>query len=185
MDLILRQISNGSDEKAFRQFIKIYADRLYQFAFSFLKKRQLAEEVVSDVFFKVWLNRGNISSIENIKAYLYKATYNTVLNYLSYENRKRSEYADDFPAEIYINPVCPETELINKELKELIDLAVEALPSRCKLIYKLAKIDELKYKEIALLLGISVKTIDNQIAIALKKIGREIILYLESFDENM
>jgi RNA polymerase sigma-70 factor (family 1) len=177
--LLLFRISKGADEKAFKQLFDLYAGRLYQFAFSFLKKKPVAEEVVSDVFFKVWLNRENLVNIENIKGYLFKATYNTSLNYLDEENRKKAISLEGMEVELGVDYICPETQLINKELKEIIDKAIESLPSRCKLIYKMAKVEQMKYKEIAEALDISVKTIDNQLIIAVKKIGEAIHSYLD------
>jgi RNA polymerase sigma-70 factor (family 1) len=177
-------ISHQSDEKAFKKFFDLYANRLHQFAYSFLKNRQIAEEAVADVFFKVWLNRTSLSEIENIKAYLFKATYNTVLNYLDDEKRKKAVSLDDVTVDIATDLISPETKLINKELKEKIERAVESLPPRCKMIYKLAKVEQMKYKEIAELLGISVKTIDHQLTIAIKKIGEEIKLYLNEYGDN-
>jgi len=176
--LLLFRISKGADEKAFKQFFDLYAGRLYQFAFSFLKKKQFAEEVVSDVFFKVWLNRENLVNIENIKGYLFKATYNTALNYLDEENRKKLLLLEGMEVDLSVDYICPETQLITKELKEIIDKSIDSLPSRCKLIYKMAKVEQMKYKEIAEVLDISVKTIDNQLSIAIKKIGEAVQSYL-------
>ena len=178
IEILVGQISQFSDQKAFKQFFDWYANRLFEFAFSFLKSKQLAEEAVADVFFKVWLNRETLPSIENIKAYLFKATYNTTLNYLNEEKRRKVIGLDDIKVDLGVDHICPETELITKELKGRIDLAIESLPPRCKLIYKLAKVEQMKYKEIAALLDISVKTIDHQLSIAIKKIGEEIREYL-------
>ena len=76
--------------------------------------------------------------------------------------------------------------MISTELKEAIGRAIDHLPERCKLIYSLAKIEQLKYKEIAQILDISVKTIDHQLTIAIHKIGLEIQQYLneQSSSEN-
>jgi len=74
--------------------------------------------------------------------------------------------------------------LISKELKEAIGKAIDHLPERCKLIYSLAKIEQLKYKEIASILDISVKTIDQQLSIAIRKIGDEIQRYLNDNDKK-
>jgi RNA polymerase sigma-70 factor (family 1) len=178
LKILLWRIANMSDEKAFKQFFEIYADRLYQFAFSFLKNKQIAEEAVADVFFKIWLMRTTLPKIDNIKAYLFKATYNTTVNYLDDEKKRKAIGLDDIKVELDIDRICPETELINKELKGKIEQAIESLPPRCKMIYKLAKVERMKYKEIAELLDISVKTIDNQLTIAIKKIGEEIKTYL-------
>ena len=182
--LLLWRISCQSDEKAFKQFMNLYSGRLYRFAFSFLKNKQVAEEVVADVFFRIWLKRTNLSNIENIKAYLFKAIYNTALNYLDEASRRKAVSLDEMEVDLDMDRICPETKLINKELKGKIDQAVESLPPRCKLIYKLAKVEQMKYKEIAGLLEISVKTIDNQLAIAIKKIGEEIKLYLSQGGNN-
>lgn len=134
--------------------------------------------MVSDVFFKVWLNRKDLIKIENVKAYLFKATYNTTLNYLDEVKRKKAVSLDDVEVDLGVDRICPETKLINKELKEIIEKAIESLPPRCKLIYKMAKVEQMKYKEIAELLDISVKTIDHQLTIAIQKIGEVIKLYL-------
>ena len=83
-----------------------------------------------------------------------------------------------------IDLICPETELITNELRELIEQAIEGLPPRCKLIYKMAKVEQMKYKEIAELLEISVKTINHQLSIALRKIGEVIKNYLQEQDDE-
>ncbi|MCY1719372.1 RNA polymerase sigma-70 factor [Prolixibacteraceae bacterium Z1-6] len=177
--ILQTKISVEDDERAFKQFFDLFAGRLYQFAFSFLKNKSVAEEAVSDVFFKVWLNRSELVNIQNVKAYLFKATYNTSLNYLDEIKRKKAISLEDIEVDLGIDLLCPETELINQELKELIDAAIEDLPSRCKIIYKMAKVEQMKYKEIGELLEISVKTINHQLSIALKKIGEAIKTYLQ------
>lgn len=171
---ILSQISYAEDEREFKQFFDLYAGRLYQFAFSFLKNKSLAEEAVSDVFFKVWLNRANLVNILNIKAYLFKATYNTSLNYLDDIKRNKALSLEEVDVDLSIDQICPETEMINNELKNIIEKVIESLPPRCKLIYKMAKVEQMKYKEIGELLDISVKTINHQLSIALKKMGEVI-----------
>lgn len=182
IELLLWRIANQSDEKAFKEFFNLFADRLYQFAFSFLKSTHLSEEAVADVFLKVWISRTGLTNIENIKAYLFKAAYNTSLNYLDDAKRREAENLEYLDVGLGVDRICPETKLIQKELKDKIDKAVETLPPRCKLIYKLAKVEQMKYKEISDLLGISVKTIDNQLSIALKKIGDELKSY---YDEGI
>lgn len=183
-ETLLYRIIKQEDEKAFRQLFELFAGRLYQFAFSFLKNKLLAEEAVSDVFFKFWLNRFSLSTDLNIKAYLFKATYNTALNYLDEERRKSAISLDEIHVDLGVDFICPETKMINIELKVVIDRAIESLPPRCKLIYKMAKVEEMKYKEIADLLNISVKTIDHQLSIAVRKIGEVIQGYLQTNDCN-
>ena len=175
---LLKKISFEEDERSFKRLFDIFAGRLYQFSFSFVKSKSVAEEVVSDVFLKVWINRSELVNIQNIKAYLFKSTYNTSLNYLDEMKRKNAVSLDDLEVDLGVDLICPETELINKELKSIIEQSIEDLPPRCKMIYKLAKVEQMKYKDIGELLDISVKTINHQLSIALKKIGETIKSYL-------
>ncbi len=175
---LLKKISFEEDERSFKRLFDIFAGRLYQFSFSFVKRKSVAEEVVSDVFLKVWINRSELVNIQNIKAYLFKSTYNTSLNYLDEMKRKNAVSLDDLEVDLGVDLICPETELINKELKSIIEQSIEDLPPRCKMIYKLAKVEQMKYRDIGELLDISVKTINHQLSIALKKIGETIKSYL-------
>ena len=175
---LLDRISLEGDEKAFQQLFELYVDGLSRFSISILKNKELAEEAVSDVFFNVWVHRSKLSQIENFKAYLFASVRNTSLNYLEKEKRSKAIQLEDLSVTILIDEICPESELISKELREAIGRAIDHLPERCKLIFSLAKIEQLKYKEIAQILDISVKTIDNQLAIAMKKIGEEILNHL-------
>ncbi len=175
---LLKKISFEEDERSFKHLFDLFAGRLYQFSFSFVKSKSVAEEVVSDVFLKVWINRSELVNIQNIKAYLFKSTYNTSLNYLDEMKRKNAVSLDDLEVDLGVDLICPETELINKELKSIIEQSIEDLPPRCKMIYKLAKVEQMKYKDIGELLDISVKTINHQLSIALKKIGETIKSYL-------
>jgi RNA polymerase sigma-70 factor (family 1) len=179
---LLDRITEKGDEIAFRQLFELFTPRLFRFAFSILKNKELAEEAVSDVFFKVWIHRNKLAGIENFKAYLFVSARNTALNYLDKEKRMKAIQLEDLIVPLQIDEICPESELISKELKEAIGKAIDHLPERCKLIYILAKIEQLKYKEIAQILDISVKTIDHQLTIAIKKIGCEIKAYLEEKD---
>lgn len=181
---LLDRISLNGDEMAFQQLFSLFSKGLSRFTNSILKNKELSEEVVSDVFFKIWLHRIKISEIENFKAYLYTSARNISLNYLNKEKRDKAVLLEDIIVPLPINEICPESELISKELKEAIGRAIDHLPERCKLIYSLAKIEQLKYKEIAQILDISVKTIDQQLSIAIRKIGDEIQRHLNDNDKT-
>jgi RNA polymerase sigma-70 factor (ECF subfamily) len=177
---LLHRISEKGDELAFRELFNLLANGLYRFSFSILKNKELAEEAVSDVFFNIWVHREGISKIENFKSYIFTSARNVSLNYLKREKRYKTIWMEDVKVPLLMDEICPESELITNELKMAIGEAINHLPEKCKLIYSLAKIEQLKYKEIAEILGISVKTIDNQLTIAFKKIGAEIQQYLET-----
>ncbi len=180
---LLNRISENGDEAAFKDLFDLFADGLYRFAFSILKNKQLAEETVSDVFFRIWMRRTSIAKIENFKPYIFTSARNAALNYIAKEKRNNMVWIEDVKVPLLMEDISPETELITRELRDAIAQAIDNLPERCKLIYSLAKIEQLKYKEISSILGISVKTIDHQLTIAIKKIGTEIENYLRDEGE--
>lgn len=168
------KISADSDQHAYAQLYLAYMPYLLRFARSIIKNNELAEEVVSDVFIKVWQNRAELGKIDNLKLYLYVSTKNTALNYLSRHFRKDVISLEEMSLNISMGTYNPEQLLITSEAVKKINLEIQKLPPRCRLIFKLVKEDRLRYNEIARLLNISVKTIDNQMAIALKKISSAI-----------
>ena len=167
---LLARIAAG-DEAAFRQVYVYFYKRLYQFAYALVKTREPAEEIVEDVFVRVWQQRETVISIQNLRVYLYAAVKNSALNYLSQKARQSiTEPFDHIHIGVEGSAGTPEQILITAEMHQKIQRAVEALPPRCKMIFKLVREDGLKYKEIAAILNISVNTIDAQMAIAVKKI---------------
>lgn len=173
--LLLEKISRNNDQLAFRQLFMQYSDRLIVFAMALLHCREEAEEAVSDVFVKIWQNRAQLADIRNINTYLYTAVRNTAYNY-----RERSgPVLEMLPGEyvhVAINAwtASPEEMLISKENLRSIEQAINQLPARCKLIFRLVKEDGLKYREVAAILEVSINTINTQMAIALKKLGEVI-----------
>ncbi len=172
-DLQLK-LCDCNDQHAFAQIYIACMPNLLKFSKSIIKNNELAEEIVSDVFINVWQNRAEIGKIENFKLYLYVSTKNTSLNYLSRHFRKNVISLEEMSMNISMSPYNPEQLLITSEAVNKINFEINKLPPRCKLIFKLAKEDRLKYNDIAQLLNISVNTIDNQMAIALKKISSAI-----------
>ena len=169
-----QSIANKADERAFGQLYMAFMPHLLQFAMSIIKNKELAEEIVSDVFIKLWQNKERLTEVENFKLYLYVSTKNTALNYLSRHFRKDVLPIDEMDVKILSLHFNPEQTLLTTEMATKINIAINTLPPKCKVIFKLVKEDGLKYKEIAHLLNISVKTIDNQMVIALKKIAAAI-----------
>lgn len=174
--LILR-IAEG-DSVAFTSFYDTYFQKVFQFSRYFVKSEPICQEIVSDVFFKMWQNRHKITEIESVEAYLYILTKNKALDYLSSVSRKPS-FADDIPLGIISTDSNPEELLLNKELEKVINTAVEDLPERCKLIFLMIREQGLKYSEIAQILSISEKTINAQIVTAIKKMGSAIHKYFQ------
>lgn len=160
------------DEPAFRELYHIYNKRLHYFALAMVKTREAAEEVVEDVFIRLWSQRATVAQINNLRIYLYTATKNTSLNYLSRKAKEAIvEPFDDIDITLRETGVSPEQIMITAETYQKIRRAVEALPPRCKMIFKLIREDGLRYKEVAEILNISVNTIDAQMAIAIQRIS--------------
>jgi len=169
-----QQIARYDDQHAYKELFKGLYHFLYPFARTIVKEKETAEEVVSDVFIKVWEKRKQLEKVENLKVYLYVSTRNIGINYLERQRRNATFSIDDYQADFTSVYFDPEQMLITADMLALIQKAIDQLPSKCRLIFKLAKEDGLKYKEIAEILNISVKTVENQLAIALNKIGNTV-----------
>jgi RNA polymerase sigma-70 factor (family 1) len=168
---VQKQAAEGN-EGAFKIIYYRFYKKLYLFALSIVKTREAAEEIAEDVFIKIWQQRENLANIQNLRVYLYVATKNTSLNFLSKKaNESITEPFDHINIDLGISDITPEQILITAELQNKIQQEVDALPPRCKMIFKLVREDGLKYKEVSDILNISVNTIDVQMAIAIKKIG--------------
>jgi len=161
----------SNDEAAFTQLYLHFGKRLIHFAVSLVRSKEIAEELVEDVFVKLWANRNQIKEIENLTVYLYVAVKNKSLNVLSQKARELVVAPFDFldtPLDDFASD--PYDIMITSEMLASMHHAIEELPPRCKMIFKLIREDGLKYKEVADILNISVNTIDAQMAIAVKKI---------------
>jgi RNA polymerase sigma-70 factor (ECF subfamily) len=164
------QIALGS-EAALARLHELYCERLEIFARSLVRSREIAEELVEDIFVKLWGNRLKIQDIENLNIYLYVAVKNQSLNYLSRKAKEAVVQPFDH-CSIELNDITssPCDILITKEMSAGIRSAINELPPRCKMIFKLVREDGLRYKEVAEILNISTNTIEAQMAIAIKRI---------------
>ncbi|WP_420826323.1 RNA polymerase sigma-70 factor [Chitinophaga solisilvae] len=175
-----RRIAVYDDEAAYRElFIQCYQP-LQRFANTFVHNDQVAEEIVSDVFIAIWEQRQRLEEILNLKVYLYVSIKNLSLRHLLKQQKKAAISLDELQVDLESHSHDPEQLMITKELLASYEKAVNSLPPRCKLIYKLIREDRLKYKEIAEILNISVKTIDSQLAIALGKIAKAVNVTLKA-----
>jgi RNA polymerase sigma-70 factor (ECF subfamily) len=144
---------------------------LFSFTSGIIKTKPAAEEIISDVFIKIWEKRQDLDLIVNLKVYCFVIAKNLSLNYLEKQKRITTLNIEDFADTLTDTFIDPEQLMITSEMMERIKLAVDALPARCKMIFTLVKENNFKYKEAAEIMSISVKTVENQLAIALKKIS--------------
>lgn len=164
----------AADESALKQLYDQMYKHLFHGAMTITRSRAAAEEIVNDVFVKVWFQRSQLPGINNLDAYLFTITRNLSLDYLRKVSGKAFYNIEE--AELPLLMVGPSAEdsLISGELVKKINEAINNLPPKCRLIFKLAKVDELKYKEVAALLDVSIKTVETQMSIALKKLHQAI-----------
>ncbi len=175
-----RRIALYDDEAAYKEIFFTFYKALVRFGMTFVQDRQTAEEIVADVLIRIWVKRKTLTAIENLRVYLYVSTKNTALNYLSRERRITVLSLDNLNIDFPSAAPNPEQLMITAEMMRRIHQAINSLPPRCKMVFQLVKEDGLPYRDVAEILNISIKTIDNQLAIALRKIGGAINLQLRT-----
>ena len=165
------------DNTAFSQIFQKYYQALYQFAGRFVKDAQTAENIVQDVFVKLWTNRENCLITSSLKSYLYAATRNTALNFLSREKKQLS--TEDLMSDRQDTTANPEEQIIKNEMIDGVHKAIEKLPEKCRYVYLMKRYDDLKYHEIAEILDISINTVKTQMKRALKSLLKN-LAYLKT-----
>jgi RNA polymerase sigma-70 factor (family 1) len=165
-----RQIAVYEDETAYKELFFILFNSLTRFATGIVHSREIAEEIVSDVFIGIWADRAKLNTIDDLQLYIFVAVKNNSVRKAKQLHKRTTVSIDEIDVEMESLYQNPEQRLISAETVTRIEAAINHLPQRARLIFKLAKEDNMRYKDIAALLNISVKTVDNQLAIALKKI---------------
>ena len=172
------------DETAFEQVFKTHFKRLHAYAFTILRDEVEAEEIIQQVFFKLWERKvrkdsfgENLSLTGSVSAYLYRAVHNESLNYLKHQ-KVRSNHQLHVAYNMKNEVEHPAKKVIAGELEKKIHSALNELPEQCRTIFQMSRFDELKYREIADKLGISVKTVENQMGKALKLLREKLVDFL-------
>lgn len=163
------------NEAGFKVLFNTYYSPLVRYAFTFLKDTYGAEDIVQLQFVKLWEKRMELAIHTSLKSFLYTAVHNACLNNIKHEGIKKAHVADVLKTshESQISD-----HLQQKELKQKIDAAITALPPQCATIFKMSRFEELKYQEIADKLGLSIKTVENQMGKALKILREQLKDYL-------
>ncbi|NPA36679.1 MAG: RNA polymerase sigma-70 factor [Chlorobi bacterium] len=168
----------------FREIFYKYHGRLVLYANKFLNDLELSRDVVQDVFYNLWKRPEVLLSDYSIKSYLFKAVKNGALN-----NIRHLKVIHNTPEKLFHDPNSPDyntfnekndplTTLLEEELLEKVEDIIENLPEKCRIIFKLSRQEQLKNKEIADQLGVSVKMVEKQMTKALKVFRKELAEYL-------
>lgn len=167
---LISELCVNSDESSYKEIFTILFPRFRRFAFDFLRSREMAEEVASDIMFMVWENRNRLREVENINVYLMVAVKNRCFTILKQQQASKTVPISVEEINGLVNEVSPEQVYLKSEMERKIRNAINLLPDRCKLIFTMVKEERMSYKEVSEILNISVKTVDAQLVTAMKKI---------------
>ena len=165
---LLSQIKK-SHVGAYKSIFDIYYRDLYFFARKFLENREVAEEIVQDVFIALWENRAVLNIEKSLKSYLFTSVKNRSVNYLK-SRINNIRFVEIDRAESADQSVIADSSLELQELNDLIQKAISSLPPRCREMFHLSRNSGMTYQEIADNLNISKETVKSQISEAIRKI---------------
>jgi len=180
---LLKRMSESSDQRAFEELFNLYYTWLHSVAISIIRKREDAEEIVEDVFLKLWEIREGFGKIENIETYLYTATKNKSYDYYKKSSKVHLvEFETNWKDDEYI--ISPEDAYLYEELKSTYQKAVNGLPFKCKKAFLLVREEGYSYAKAGEVLGVSNRTIENHLRTAIQKIRKELHTYMSSGSEG-
>ncbi|TLU99454.1 RNA polymerase sigma factor [Dyadobacter luticola] len=165
-DLLLVSLIKQGDSRGLDSLFRKYYNSLCRFATYLSNRSDLAEEIVADVFFRIWEKRDTLTVEKNVRSYLFTATRHTCINYMKQEKRIMEDLSEDL---IEVN-AGPEDELMYRELESRVSDMVDHLPLKRKAIFQLNRFEGFSYNEIAEILSLSAKTVENQMGKAIKQL---------------
>ena len=178
-DLSFIGLLTQGNEQAFENVFTDWFGNLYTYAFSVLGDEAIAEEVVQSVFCRIWEKRDQLQVHTSLKAYLYGSVYHECMDWMRKEQYRKAHRSHVLRTG---NPTAGENATGRLELNDLerrLREAMDELPDQCRAIFQLSRFGELKYREIAEQLGLSVKTVESQMSKALKHLRKKLIDFLE------
>lgn len=177
---LLIAIAYNNDQSAYRTlFIQLHG-KLKQFSFSIVRSEEEAEDIVSELFILIIQRKEQLCQLESPLYYFYTTVRNMSLNLLKKQKRRAGLSMDEWQVQLNSIYFRPDLLMITEDMVLKIKMAINTLPNRCRLIFKLIKEDGLKYKEVSELLAISVKTVEAQMAIAMRRMAQSMQVDLQS-----
>jgi RNA polymerase sigma-70 factor (family 1) len=174
---LLAQAASGC-EKAFATLFHGYRNKIYSVAFRLTGSEFLAEEVIQDIFLKLWVKKETLPQIQDFEDYLFIMTRNHVFSALK-KMARQQQLVDELQLEMPSGENTTYNRIMDDEIEQIVRQAVELLPAQQKQIYLLSKDQELKREEIAKMLRISSETVKTHLARALRHIRAYSKLKLE------
>ena len=162
-------------EQTINDLFRMHYAYLVQSVFRIIPNANTAEDVVQDVFLELWRKRNTLVFKQSVRAYLRRSAVNKALNVV----RDQKIQLSDTPLQPLPNKMPSVTQkMAAGELQEHIDTIIDGLPERCRLIFVLSRFEDMTYQEIADKLGISQKSVENQISKALRLLKEKLNPYL-------
>jgi RNA polymerase sigma-70 factor (ECF subfamily) len=163
---LLSSLSKGN-ENALKFIYQRYWERLFISAYNFLHDKEACEDIIQEVFISLWEKRETVTITTSLPSYLFAA-----VRYQAFHILKKKIANAEHSVHLELQSHANETEMVldAKELQSRLNVAVENLPEKCRNIYKLSREQHLSNKQIAENLGVSSKTVENQVTIALRKL---------------
>lgn len=180
----------SDDEKSFEYLFNFYYSPLKRYAVGFLLNDSLAQDILQEVFLKLWKNRKELNVKDSLRSYLYRMVYNQCVDYLRKDKMEFQSLSlgntDFLQKRLEIiglkgdnDPIL--SRILSDEMLVAYNKAVANLPAQCKKIFLKNRDENLSYKEIAQELNLSVSTVKNQMMIAMNKLSKELKQYLICF----
>ena len=169
---LLALVAKG-EERAFTELFDAYYRQLGEYVYKLTESIEVTEEIVQDVFIKIWLKREALPELDNFSYYLFILSKNQTLNHLrkkANDKVRQLEWLKQFEEEAYM----PDDTPVIEEYRSLIDDAIEKLPPQQKKVYKMSREERLKHEEIAKILNISPETVKKHIKLALRFIKNDL-----------
>jgi RNA polymerase sigma-70 factor (ECF subfamily) len=168
---IFTKLADTPDRALYNYFFNKYYPKLIWFALIYVKQHNLAEEIVSDVMLNIFKKRQKLAVSENIEGYIFISVKNQSLKYL--RKNKKKIFIDNYENEadvLFATSETPEFQYIHNEFHLIIKQAIDSLPTKRKLVFRMIKEEGLKYQEVARILDLSIKTVESHMGLALKTI---------------
>ena len=169
---IIQGLHRG-DHQIYEYLFRSHYIALCHFCLKYVREPAIAEEIVQEIFAYLWEKRESIKITSSLKSYLYTAVKNKAINYLKLQLPKELS-KEDLTEELASTEKPVEADLSSQEIHQLVQEAIDRLPEKCRIIFNLSRNSGLTYKEIAEELEISVKTVENQMIIALRKLREQL-----------
>lgn len=168
---LFRLISARNDQDAFAELFRKEYKRLYNFSLQYVSTHEAAEEVVNDVFIKLWRYRQSLDTIINPENYLFIAVRNQSLNYIKKYSHLHISFSGEGQLASLVSQQHPEQDMEWKELQFRLNQVISQLPEQCRKIFRLVKEEGLKPRQVAEILNISIRTVETQLYRAMKRLN--------------